>query len=109
MTASRTPDGPLKSLLDRLVSIYRPEAVYLFGSRARGEARTDSDYDLLVVVPDDTPRERLNLVSAYEAARSVRVAADVIPCRRSVFEARKEEIGTLPYTAWTEGVRVYGA
>jgi len=28
---------------------YRPEKVLLFGSRARGEASTDSDYDLLIV------------------------------------------------------------
>jgi len=109
MIAPQRSDASLKALLDRLVAIYRPEAVYLFGSRARGEARTDSDYDLLVVVPDDTPRERLNLVAAYDAARSVHVPADVIPCRRSVFEIRKKEVGTLPYTAWTEGVRVYGA
>lgn len=109
MIAPQRPDASLKALLDRLVTVYRPEAVYLFGSRARGEARTDSDYDLLVVVPDETPRERLTLVAAYDTVRSVRVPADVIPCRRSVFEARKKEVGTLPYTAWTEGVRVYGA
>ena len=29
------------------------EAVYLFGSRARGEARSDSDIDVLVVVRDE--------------------------------------------------------
>lgn len=61
------------------------------------------------MVPDDTPRERLNMVAAYDAARSVHVPADAIPYRRSAFEIRKKEVGTLPYTAWTEGGRVYGA
>ena len=110
MTNARRPDdASLKKLLDRLVDAYRPEAVYLFGSRATGSPRPDSDYDLLVVVPDDTPAERLNLVAAFEAVRAARVPADVFPCRLSVFEARKTEVGTLPYTAWTEGVQVYGA
>lgn len=107
--SSVVPDGALESLLGRLVAAYRPEAVYLFGSRARSDAGTDSDYDLLVVVPDDTPPARLSLMAAYEVVRPAHVAADVIPCRRSVFEARKEEVGTLPYVAWTEGRRVYGA
>ncbi|HAM59033.1 MAG TPA: hypothetical protein DCQ64_27910 [Candidatus Rokubacteria bacterium] len=39
----------------RLVATYRPERIFLFGSRARGTAGPDSDYDLLVVVPDDVP------------------------------------------------------
>ncbi len=33
------------------------KAVYLFGSRARGSERPDSDYDLFLVVTDDFSRE----------------------------------------------------
>lgn len=33
------------------------KAVYLFGSRARGTERPDSDYDLFLVVTDDFSRE----------------------------------------------------
>lgn len=37
-----------------------PEAVtYLYGSRARGEARADSDYDLLILLPDSLARDAL--------------------------------------------------
>ena len=49
-------DPVLAEVLGRLVAAYRPECVYLFGSVARGDAGPDSDYDLLVVVPDDAPR-----------------------------------------------------
>jgi len=44
-------------IVRRLVELYRPERIYLFGSSARGTAGPDSDYDFMVVVPDDTPRE----------------------------------------------------
>ena len=107
--ADRPKDARLEGLLARLVDAYRPEAIYLFGSRAMTTNRADSDYDLLVVVPDDTPPERLSLVTAYDTVRPSHVPADVFPCRHSVFEARKNEVGTLPYTAWTQGIRVYGA
>jgi predicted nucleotidyltransferase len=43
----------LGEIVRRLVDAYQPERIYLFGSWARGEQNADSDYDLLVVVPDD--------------------------------------------------------
>jgi hypothetical protein len=48
----------------------RVHRIILFGSRARGEARPDSDFDLLVVLRDLTPRERRPLrLSLYRALR----------------------------------------
>lgn len=46
----------------------RLQAVYLYGSRARGDADSDSDVDILLVLdaPGDTPaeRERTNQLAA---------------------------------------------
>jgi predicted nucleotidyltransferase len=41
----------LEAFTQRLVERFAPEQVILFGSMARGEARWDSDADLLVVMP----------------------------------------------------------
>jgi len=35
-----------------IVEKSRPKRIILFGSRARGEAQSDSDLDLLIIVPD---------------------------------------------------------
>ena len=51
--APARPDLVPAELLDRVVRYFAPEAVILFGSHARGEAGPDSDYDLLVILPDD--------------------------------------------------------
>jgi predicted nucleotidyltransferase len=51
-------DSRLDDIVRRLVDAFRPERVYLFGSRARGEGGPDSDCDLLVVgsMPADDAR-----------------------------------------------------
>jgi predicted nucleotidyltransferase len=53
----------------------RPGRVLLFGSRARGDGRPDSDIDLLVVMPQATltPQER------QQALRSLRAALRPLP------------------------------
>src|SRR5690242_13778910 len=63
-----TADSPaLAEAVHRLVEAYQPERIYLFGSVARGDAGPDSDYDLLVVVPDNAQVERRRSHLAYMA------------------------------------------
>lgn len=54
MIRTASPDVVLADFLDRIEAV-RPmiERLVLFGSRARGDHRPDSDYDLLVVAPRD--------------------------------------------------------
>ena len=50
-------DPWLPGIVGRIVRLVDPVRIILFGSRARGDARDDSDYDILVVV-DDLPARR---------------------------------------------------
>ena len=95
------------ALLDAIVRYYDPVEVILFGSHARGDAGPDSDWDLLVVVDDDTPPEKLRLRSAYEAIAGTRIAADVVPVRISRFRERSKTVNTLSNWAAEEGKVVY--
>ncbi|HKS87802.1 MAG TPA: nucleotidyltransferase domain-containing protein [Stellaceae bacterium] len=95
-------------LLDPVVTYFNPRRIILFGSSARGEATPDSDIDLLVIVDDDTPAEKLTLRAGYEARRSYHGgAADVIPCRDATFQIKRGIAGTLPYEAARDGIVVY--
>lgn len=94
-------------LLARLVSAMRPEQIWLFGSRARGSARPTSDWDLLVVLPDDALEEELDLMRAWQTVRDLRIPADVIPVRKSEFEQSRDRAGTLVRTVVGEGRCVY--
>lgn len=42
-------DQSIRRMVERLREDYAPQKVILFGSRARGTARPDSDIDLLVI------------------------------------------------------------
>ena len=65
----RKCDPKLAEVVRQIVEAFQSERVYLFGSLTRGEAGLDSDYDLLVVVRDDTLPERKRSRPAYEALR----------------------------------------
>ena len=46
-------DQPLiQEIVQRILSVARPERIILFGSAATGEMTRDSDIDLLVVEPE---------------------------------------------------------
>jgi predicted nucleotidyltransferase len=102
-------DAELAEVLRRLVEAYQPERIYLFGSVARGDAGPDSDYDLLVVVPDDAPPARRDSRLAYQALRGTGIAADVLVCKHSYFEDRRTLKASLPGTVLREGRLLHGA
>lgn len=94
-------------VLEQIVDVIRPEEIWLFGSRARGTAGPESDWDLLVVVPDTVPTPFDN--ETWSALRDVRrQQVDLVPIRRSDFDADRQEFGTLAQIATTSGRHVYG-
>lgn len=86
----------------------RVKRIILFGSRARGDARPDSDFDLLVIVRGipsaDKGEYRQALYGAFEEAG---VAVEPWVMEEEEFEETKTVIGGLAYPAWKEGVVLY--
>jgi predicted nucleotidyltransferase len=96
-----------KELLQRVVDHMDPVRVFVFGSRAQGKVHEDSDWDLLVVVDDDIPPERIGWRAVHEARRGIDAAIDLIPFRESNYRKREKIIGSLPWIVASEGVMVY--
>jgi predicted nucleotidyltransferase len=103
MTAPLVPP----ELLDPVVAYFNPRRVILFGSVARGDAGPDSDIDLLVIVDDDTPPEKVTRRAGFESRRSYHEPVDVIPVREATFRRKSKIAGTLSRAATLEGVIVY--
>jgi len=104
-------DPALREIVRRLIPAYQPDMIYLFGSKARGDDGPDSDYDLLVVVPDNAPPERRRSRLAYETLwrSGARGAVDALVCTRSYFDARRHLKASLPGTVLREGKLLYAA
>jgi uncharacterized protein len=82
--------------------------VYLFGSRARGDAVEDSDYDILVVVRNsDLPAHR-RMQIAQRALRGLRGPTDVLVLTQSEFASGLTVVASLPSAGAREGKLVYG-
>ena len=106
-TEQHLQDAKLANAARRLREAYAPERIYLFGSRARGEAGDDSDYDLLIVVAADAAPEMRTSRIGYQALRGTGIAGDVVVCTHTYFSARVHLQASLPGTVTREGHLLY--
>ncbi len=107
-------DGPDLAVARRLKDLVlqangeQVRKIILFGSRARGDARPDSDFDLLVVVTGSTPEETASYrASLFRAFRGSGVVVEPWVMAEEEFEETKSVIGGLAYPASKEGVVLY--
>lgn len=88
----------------RLLQSYEPERIILFGSRARGEADAQSDYDLIVIKRTERPfLDRLQEMVPYLVQFDH--AAEILVYTPEEFE-RLGETG-LGWVVQKEGIIVY--
>jgi HEPN domain-containing protein/predicted nucleotidyltransferase len=96
-------DPMLRALANAVVERFAPERILLFGSRARGDHRPDSDYDLIVVLEDGSHPADAVVRAIHDIEANVDVIVDT--CDR--FERRRNDVGTLEYAADREGRMLY--
>ncbi len=66
----------IEQVVRSIVATFDPERIILFGSRARDDARPDSDLDLLIEMETDLPRR--------EQIRRIHRAFDPYPCSMDI-------------------------
>lgn len=105
----RVSDPVVAAFVRRLVDALRPERIYLFGSRARGEGGPDSDYDLMVVVPSSAQPVHVRSRAIRPLLWDVPAPVDVLVWTREEFDRRVPVVTSLPATILREGKLVYGS
>ncbi len=103
---------PNKKLLDevtrRIVASVKPRRVVLFGSAARGNMRTSSDFDMLVVMRGRVHR-RHTAQKIYRNLHGSGIAVDIVVATESDMKKYGTRSGTILKTALQEGRVVYEA
>jgi predicted nucleotidyltransferase len=99
-----TIDDVVRTIVDR----FHPRRIILFGSRARGDHRSDSDLDLFIEMEVDPA------LPLRERARRVRSAFAPYPCPMDLIIFTPEEsaywreaAASLPAAAYREGKVLY--
>ena len=108
-TAPGQEDPLLAQIVERLVDSYHPEQIYLFGSVARGDATLDSDYDLMIVVPNHAAPNQCHPDLAYRAVRGLERSGDFLVWTREAFQKRLHIKSSLPATVLREGKLLYAS
>jgi uncharacterized protein len=113
-TVAHTPDDrptipappALEGLLKLIENRIQPIEIWLFGSRARGEHRPDSDWDVLAVVSDDAAVDVDDPVLAWRIARESGVPSTLLMTRKADLDGVWGRVNTLGYDLAREGLRI---
>ena len=85
---------------------FHPDKIVLFGSHARGSAGSDSDVDLLVIMPVNGSKRQMQ-VDIRCAVHDIPVPKDIVVVTPQEAHSQQRVIGTLIRPALKEGKLLY--
>ena len=103
-------DEVLDQMVRAIVEAVDPEQVILFGSRARGDAREESDVDLVVVESEPfgkTRSRRLEAVRLWRALSGFLVPKDILVYSHDEVEHWRHSPNHVLARALREGTMLY--
>jgi len=110
MTELMSQNEQIAEIVETIVNTVKPQRVVLFGSRASGHARQDSDYDLMVVM-SEVENERTISRRLYRALldRRIPAAVDLIVVGAKTLQRHGDNPAYIYAQALREGKVCYDA
>lgn len=97
----------IQKIKERLVSVYDPNAIYLFGSRVWGEPDKASDLDILIVL-DAYKKDRFATMSdGHKALVDLDIAKDILVYDQAQFEELAASEESLCARVKQKGKKIY--
>ena len=98
----------IDKIVGRIVELVHPLRIILFGSVVRCETDSDSDIDLLVVMPEGVHR-RKTAQFLYQHIAGIKIPFDLVVATSNDLEKHKDNLGLIYRNALREGKEVYAA
>lgn len=98
----------IPEIVERIVRAFHPEKIILFGSHARGDARPDSDVDLLVVLRD-VEDARHAAARVLDLLTDLTIPIDAIVATPEEIERCRDKFGTVLHLALRDGKVLYAS
>lgn len=106
---TRTVDETvIQEAADCLLKAAPGSTIILFGSWARGDSKSDSDADFLVIEPEVKAR-RDEMVRLLDVLRPLRIPVDVVVASVEIFNKWSSIPGTIYYEAKQQGRVLHAA
>jgi predicted nucleotidyltransferase len=96
----------LPEIVDRIARRFNPLRILLFGSWARGEAQSDSDIDLLVILPQIKDKRQIAVLIGNSLS-DLPVSKDIVVTTPEEIARRGDLIGDVLRPALREGKVIY--
>jgi predicted nucleotidyltransferase len=106
--ATTIDDRVVKEITETIVAHFHPRRIILFGSRARGEAHPDSDYDVLVEMETALPFHQ-RMTNVYRAFGLRQFSMDVLVYTPEEMAEERTKVFSVAKIAEREGTIVYDA
>lgn len=97
----------VEQIKETLKEKYNPTRLFLFGSRANGTAKKDSDFDFVMVVRGN------HKASSHEIGKAInlvwekhKISADIFIYSEKEFEEWKDEFNSIPEAALNTGKEI---
>lgn len=101
-------DDVIIKMAELLRDAARPAKIILFGSHARGDARDDSDIDVMVVEENVADRQA-EMVRLLRVLSPLRIPVDLLVVGKDLFNYWSETPGNIYFHVAEEGKVLYEA
>jgi predicted nucleotidyltransferase len=97
----------LREVTRRLVELFQPEQVILFGSHAWGTPIADSDIDVMVIVTQSNLSDYERSVLGHRCLSGLDIAKDVVVRTRAEFDSLRDVRASLEHKIAHRGKVLY--
>jgi uncharacterized protein len=97
----------IDEIRNRLVDLFKPTAIFIFGSYAWGTPGKDSDLDIAVIVGESDEKPYKSIQKGTLALWDIKIPIDLLVFTSKDFGEKSKFRSTLQYQINLKGIKIY--